>query len=199
MLLLCLCIVCVSVAHAHPGKTDSNGGHYDHESGEYHYHHGYPAHQHTDLNDDGIRDCPYDFDDKTGENSGNSNGSSTSQVPTTNNNTNGSKPSASATTEKPKHEGIFAILFSQEYWILCIIFGTVLVLLLLYEKTCQPRQTAKRIIHICEGICGAVILLGAMFLALVLTIIGSILYFAWIILRFLWRLIKSTVDWINSL
>ena len=44
------------VVFAHPGKTDSAGGHYDRSSGEYHYHHGYPAHQH----DNGT--CPYDFD-----------------------------------------------------------------------------------------------------------------------------------------
>ena len=44
------------VVFAHPGKTDSDGGHYDRSSGEYHYHHGYPAHQH----DNGT--CPYDFD-----------------------------------------------------------------------------------------------------------------------------------------
>ena len=49
---------------AHPGRTDSMGGHYDRSTGEYHYHHGYPAHQHTG----GV--CPYDFDDKTGQNSG---------------------------------------------------------------------------------------------------------------------------------
>lgn len=53
-------------AYAHGGGTDGNGGHYDRSTGEYHYHHGYPAHQHTD----GV--CPYDFDDKTGENSGSS-------------------------------------------------------------------------------------------------------------------------------
>lgn len=46
-------------ASAHPGRTDANGGHYDSSTGEYHYHHGYPAHQHTN----GI--CPYDFDDQT--------------------------------------------------------------------------------------------------------------------------------------
>jgi hypothetical protein len=40
---------------AHRGGTDSNGGHYDRTSGDYHYHHGYPAHEHTD----GV--CPYDF------------------------------------------------------------------------------------------------------------------------------------------
>lgn len=57
---------------AHPGRTDGRGGHYDSETGEYHYHHGYEAHQHTDLDDDGIPDCPYDFVDKTGESSGDS-------------------------------------------------------------------------------------------------------------------------------
>lgn len=50
---------------AHSGKTDANGGHYDRSTGEYHYHHGYPAHQHYDMNGDGIIDCPYDFDDQT--------------------------------------------------------------------------------------------------------------------------------------
>lgn len=43
---------CVAV-FAHPGKTDSNGGHFDRSTGEYHYHHGYPAHQHENGT------CPY--------------------------------------------------------------------------------------------------------------------------------------------
>lgn len=47
---------------AHPGSTDGDGGHFDHSSGEYHYHHGYPAHEHSDG------ECPYDFDDKTNHN-----------------------------------------------------------------------------------------------------------------------------------
>ena len=75
-LLLCIvcCLCCVVVVFAHPGRTDSNGGHYDRSTGEYHYHHGYPAHQHTG----GI--CPYDYDDRTGWNSGTSGGSSSSNV-----------------------------------------------------------------------------------------------------------------------
>ncbi len=43
------------LVYGHPGRTDSNGGHYDYSSDEYHYHHGYPAHQHPG----GI--CPYDY------------------------------------------------------------------------------------------------------------------------------------------
>ena len=58
------------VAYAHPGKTDSSGGHIDNSTGEYHYHHGYPAHSHYDMDCDGDIDCPYDFDDQTGTNSG---------------------------------------------------------------------------------------------------------------------------------
>lgn len=74
LLLLCCCLFLLfpfSVS-AHPGRTDANGGHYDSSTGEYHYHHGYPAHQHTN----GV--CPYDFDDKTGQNSGSSSSSSKS-------------------------------------------------------------------------------------------------------------------------
>ena len=56
-----------TTAYAHSGKTDSNGGHYDRDSGEYHYHHGYPAHSHTNG------ECPYDFDDKTDQTPNNSN------------------------------------------------------------------------------------------------------------------------------
>ena len=63
--LLCVLLLCLP-ASAHSGGTDSAGGHIDHSTGEYHYHHGYPAHQHPD----GV--CPYDFDDQTGQDSGSS-------------------------------------------------------------------------------------------------------------------------------
>lgn len=58
-------MMCASSA-AHPGSTDEDGGHHDSSTGEYHYHHGYPAHQH----ENGV--CPYDYDDRTGLNSGGS-------------------------------------------------------------------------------------------------------------------------------
>lgn len=66
--------LCCAGAFAHSGGTDANGGHWNHKTGEYHYHHGYPAHQHTN----GI--CPYDYDDQTGASSGSSGGSSSSSV-----------------------------------------------------------------------------------------------------------------------
>ena len=55
----------VGSVSAHPGSTDSSGGHTDHSTGEYHYHHGYEAHSHYDMDGDGAVDCPYDFDDQT--------------------------------------------------------------------------------------------------------------------------------------
>lgn len=65
-------ILLFCTASAHAGRTDANGGHWDRSTGEYHYHHGYPAHQHTN----GI--CPYAYDDKTGSSSGSSSNSSSS-------------------------------------------------------------------------------------------------------------------------
>lgn len=64
VLALCLCLSVV--VSAHPGGTDSSGGHTDHSTGGYHYHHGYSAHRHYDMDGDGDLDCPYLFDDKTG-------------------------------------------------------------------------------------------------------------------------------------
>jgi tetrahydromethanopterin S-methyltransferase subunit E len=56
--LVVLSLFVLSVS-AHPGRTDSSGGHLNHSTGEYHYHHGYSAHQHTNG------ECPYDFKDAT--------------------------------------------------------------------------------------------------------------------------------------
>jgi len=61
---------------AHPGRTDGSGGHWNRSTGVYHYHHGYPEHQHTN----GV--CPYDFVDKTGQNSGTSGSSTKPKQPT---------------------------------------------------------------------------------------------------------------------
>lgn len=57
----CFLAVVPLEVNAHPGNTDSNGGHYDHDTGEYHYHHGYSAHQHYDVDGDGTIDCPYNY------------------------------------------------------------------------------------------------------------------------------------------
>lgn len=54
-------LLSVIICFAHAGGTDGSGGHYNKSTGEYHYHHGYPAHQH----DNGA--CPYDYDDNTAD------------------------------------------------------------------------------------------------------------------------------------
>lgn len=59
--LVCVGIIAFSLAvigFAHPGKTDEDGGHYNHDTGDYHYHHGYSAHQHPNG------ECPYNYDYK---------------------------------------------------------------------------------------------------------------------------------------
>lgn len=61
--LILIFLVFNSLIFAHSGNTDSNGGHFDNSTGKYHYHHGYPAHQHIDG------ECPYDFEDKNNVNS----------------------------------------------------------------------------------------------------------------------------------
>lgn len=54
ILLFFALILTLSVAaSAHSGRTDAYGGHNDNINGGYHYHHGYPAHDHPG----GI--CPY--------------------------------------------------------------------------------------------------------------------------------------------
>lgn len=53
-LLLLLILFLPVAAFAHSGGTDAKGGHYNHSTGEYHYHHGYSAHQHPN----GV--CPYE-------------------------------------------------------------------------------------------------------------------------------------------
>ena len=57
-------ILSAVTVYAHPGRTDSSGGH--NSSDGYHWHHGYPAHNHSDLDGDGVKEyCPYDHDDAT--------------------------------------------------------------------------------------------------------------------------------------
>lgn len=43
--IILLHLLFISTASAHPGRTDSNGGHWDHSSGTYHYHTGEHAGQ----------------------------------------------------------------------------------------------------------------------------------------------------------
>lgn len=66
-------------AYAHSGRTDSAGGHHDYNNvsglGSYHYHHGYPAHLHTN----GV--CPYSSNTYSQTYTGGSSTSSSSSKP----------------------------------------------------------------------------------------------------------------------
>ena len=62
VLLILVFFVFPLIVHAHPGRTDEQGGHTDHSTGEYHYHHGQSAHQHFDIDGNGSPDCPLTFD-----------------------------------------------------------------------------------------------------------------------------------------
>lgn len=77
-------MICYLPIHslAHSGRTDGNGGHYDRSTGKYHYHHGYSAHDHWDMDGDGVIDCPYNYNDKTNHNY--NNGSTTQTKPSYN-------------------------------------------------------------------------------------------------------------------
>lgn len=78
---LLLCLLVFSFAFAHSGGTDANGGHHVTATGEYHYHHGKPAHDHPN----GV--CPYDT--KPSSSSGYHNSSSGTS---SSNNSNGGSP-----------------------------------------------------------------------------------------------------------
>lgn len=115
VLLFAMSLFVVAV-FAHPGDTDSNGGHVDRSTGEYHYHHGYSAHSHYDIDGDGDIDCPYDFKDKTGQNSGNSTGSTSNSY---------HKPNPSSDIEKAPDGG------GNMTWTYWVMGGLVIVIFIL--------------------------------------------------------------------
>ena len=130
-----MCLLLPVTARFHPGSTDSKGGHNDHSTGEYHYHHGYPAHQHEDLDGDGVLDCPYDFKDKTGQNSGGlSNG-------TSGNTTRGGyeypKPTPSA---RPSSEKLFDSFWDIISYIFQCLFALGILSMFVLPIVCEIKK-----------------------------------------------------------
>lgn len=113
---------------AHKGKTDAYGGHYDRSTGEYHYHHGFEAHQHYDINGDGVPDCPYDFEDRTNHTSGTSSGSSRSSGITSE-----TKPPEFFTVVKEVEVPVYRVP-DWVYWSLPILLFFILLLALLLHS-----------------------------------------------------------------
>ena len=111
---IALILVIGIVSYAHPGKTDANGGHTDNSTGEYHYHHGYPAHQHTGGK------CPYDYHNN--ESSSSSSGSNSSS---------GGKNYGSSSSENSSNEADNTVLYA----ILTVVFMLVFVVLFFLSGT----------------------------------------------------------------
>lgn len=119
-----LSIVSVT-AFAHSGKTDASGGHTDRSTGEYHYHHGYSAHQHTN----GV--CPYNFKDKTGINSGSSSGSSSGtvrRIPFSTDSPSTLVPTTPTPTEEPQDNIALSVV---KQILMCIVCIPIIVMLLM--------------------------------------------------------------------
>lgn len=126
--LFLLTILLPIAASAHKGKTDAYGGHYDRSTGEYHYHHGFEAHQHYDINGDGVPDCPYDFEDRTNHTSGTSSGSSRSSGITLETN-----PPEFFTVVKEVEVPVYRVP-DWVYWSLPILMFFILLLALLLHS-----------------------------------------------------------------
>lgn len=110
---------------AHSGGTDANGGHYNRSTGEYHYHHGYPAHQHVD----GV--CPYDKSNKT-----------------TNHSTSGTSRASSGTSSGSGTQVVAAKAtspdsFLSRYWWLSLVL-VCLFLLKQYAESCRDNRELRR-------------------------------------------------------
>lgn len=102
---------------AHPGRTDSNGGHTDHYTDEYQYHHGYPTHQHqNDI-------CPYDLDDDTSSNK-------TKNKNYANNSTN--KYHTEQNTDASNTKGTWDIIKTVLWCLLLPLVPTFLIIYLFY-------------------------------------------------------------------
>ena len=131
---VCILISAVIAVNAHSGKTDSDGGHTDHDTGEYHYHHGYPAHDHYDIDGDGDIDCPYDFVDQTSHNETDSKNAVSSQTKRSeSNNKNVAEETSTyatvieSTPPVPIAEGM-SVIHSWEFWVIFIL-GIMCILL----------------------------------------------------------------------
>lgn len=107
---------------AHPGRTDENGGHYDNSTGEYHYHHGYPAHQH----ENGV--CPYDFKDNTDHRD--------------------SESGTTSSKNKTKSKTVKKESFIKRHPALSLISGTFVLIFLIYlfGNLCEFIKKHKEII-----------------------------------------------------
>ena len=139
LIALVICFNLPVIAFAHPGKTDSSGGHTDHSTGDYHYHHGYPAHDHYDMDGDGTVDCPYEFDDKTGSSSGDNSSSKTQAESATKEETSEDQNSIKQPKEKTKKTA------TEYVTVACIVvFGSFTLIELVLCGIAEIKRKLKK-------------------------------------------------------
>lgn len=136
---------------AHPGSLDENGGHYDRSTGEYHYHHGYSAHQHTNGQ------CPYDFKDNVDDDYTPNNNSSSNNItktePTTRHQINPSTKASIFTIIKNWFSRNSTNIFCFWMYFICIPLCVIFVFILFIKK--EPPTW----LYITEGVAWAIALL----------------------------------------
>jgi hypothetical protein len=137
---LLMLVPCAALAHS--GRTDSNGGHTDHSTGEYHYHHGYPAHDHYDIDGDGRKDCPYNFDDKTGYNSGSPSSSSSKNKPSSSASTSETTGKTNPTEQVESVAGIVVSVVLNALWIAPIASELMSTLIRDFKKKKKGKAPA---------------------------------------------------------
>jgi hypothetical protein len=125
-LIIFIILLSVYPAFAHSGRTDANGGHHVTATGEYHYHHGYPAHQHPNGQ------CPYDFDDQTGVNSGSGGGSS-----------NSSNNYSTAASNRSDDDSPFNIFWEHPFFSLFLIFIIGYIIKININNAIEKRKFNK--------------------------------------------------------
>lgn len=127
VLLLITFLIIPLVSYAHQGNTDASGGH--NSSTGYHYHHGYPAHQHENGQ------CPYDFNDKTGLNSGSS---------TNSNDNNNNYVVPAETPQNPISVFIQYMLMFAMYGLIIWAFIMVIIIAIKKEPEKKPVYTTTQ-------------------------------------------------------
>lgn len=133
----------------HGGRTDEWGGHYDHSTGEYHYHHGYPAHDHYDIDGDGTVDCPYKFDDNTIHKNPNSSGNKDNAEDKTDKPSTYPKDNSEKTKTKITFNDILEIIFASFcFYIMGLFFCELVVIPLIVWLT---KKLTKSEIMISES------------------------------------------------
>ena len=150
LLLLIIFLIPISVS-AHQGRTDENGGHYVDRTGEYHYHHGYPAHDHYDMDGDGDKDCPYTFKANTNSN----NKSNTKENSSASNNTANSSINKAKDSQSIQQKNTKTFL-DYALYVFCSLSASFVALVLCFGFSLVIDKRSGRIVSIIIAILSTV-------------------------------------------